>query len=96
MFNQVLCFYYEVINMVYHLLVQHITKDRNHGSLIGITSILQSEKHHLVIVIPKKCPKGGFLGICWLHDDLVVTNVAIHERKTLVTNSCVHQNVDIR
>ena len=87
MFNQVFGLYHQIINIILHLLVLHITKDQSHNPLIGSTSVLQSERHHFVEVIHKKRPKGGFIDIYWLHKDLIVATIAIHKGKAFLSSN---------
>ena len=47
--------------------------------LVGCSGILETEQHDLIIVEPAVCNEGSVFLIGYMHRDLVVPRISLHE-----------------
>src|ERR1051325_6879779 len=76
--------------------MDHVMKQRHHGTLISGACVLQSERHNLVTEGPPLCNKSSLLHVFGSHFDLIVTGKTIHEGEDLMLSSVVNQNINMR
>ena len=62
-------------------------------SLEGGSGVLQSEWHHFVAVDGAASGEGSLVLIWWIHLDLIVNEVSIHEVEESMTCRCVDHPV---
>lgn len=72
-------FYNDVIHVIFHLMVEHVSKDVLHCSLVCYTCIIQSKWHNSVAVRLYWYVKCNLFLIFWCHPDLVLAIETIHE-----------------
>jgi len=73
--------------------VKEIVEYINHGPLIGGSCVLQSKRHKCVHEVSQSLSKSSLLGITWVHLDLVIPYMTLHEVVHLVSRSCIDQAV---
>ena len=77
-------FYQHIIYVYLHGAPDQVLKDFVNHSLEGSPYVLESEGHHFAAVNSPTSSEGIFVFILWVHVDLVIAGIDIHEAKVLV------------
>ena len=70
-----------VINVHFHTFPDQIPKYVVNQALAGCPYVLETERHHLVVVGSLVDNEGCLLFITGVHTDLIITEISVHERK---------------
>ena len=88
-------FHQHVINIHFHCAPDQILEDLINHALEGGPSIFKPAGHHHVAINFPTSSKSSLVFIWWVHLDLVVLGVGVHEAKKFMAYLCLYQLVDL-
>ena len=88
--------HYDVVHVHLHTSADKTLEDLIHEPLVGRFSVLQTEQHHLIVVVSAVRHEGRLLLVPWVHTYLVVARVSVQETKDLVVGRAIYKSVDVR
>jgi len=95
MIRTLMGFDYDVINVHFNLLMNHVVENSHHGSHVGGTDVLEEERHHPVVIYTPRCNESCFFHVFLIHQNLVIACVTVYKRLHLMFGTVVNQNMDI-
>ena len=89
-------FHKHIIDVYLHGAPDHVLEDFVNYSMERDPNILESEGHHLVTVDSPISSEGYLALIWWMHLDLIIPGIGVHEAKELVVRRHLYQLIDPR
>ena len=77
-------FHQHIIDAHLHGIFDQVLKDFIYHLLEGCPYVLESERHHLVAVDSLTNGECRFVFIRWVHLDLIIAEIGVHEAKEFV------------
>lgn len=87
------CLYNYIVDIVFHLFMQHVGEDILHCSLIYSSYILQTKWHNYVVIYSHLCVKCHLFFIFKGHRDLIVPSKPIHKKEHLSPHYIVKKKI---
>ena len=84
-----------IVNINFHLFVDHVMEEGSHGSLICCPCILEFKGHDFVIEYAPRGHESRLSTVFHGHLDLVVAQEAIHKGHHFVTDSTVDEHINV-
>jgi len=78
-------FHQHIINVHLHGVPDQVLEDFVYHPLEGSPCILESDGHHLEAMDSSTSGEGRFVFIQWVHLDLIIARIGVHEAKKLVS-----------
>ena len=89
-------FHQHIIDVYFHGAPNQVLEDFVNHSLERGPSILESEGHHLVAVDSPTNSESCLVFIWWVHLDLIIPGIGVHEAKKFVARRRFYQLIDPR
>jgi len=87
-------FHQHIVDVHLYIVFDQVLKDFVYYLLKGCPCVLEMEGHHLVAVYSLTSSEGHFVFIWWVHLDLTIARIDVHEVKEVMSYLNLYQLVD--